>query len=171
MTTRDIIQHLFSDENRGEYAIVRAMGQRASLGVLIKSEKIRFGVVGAINTVVDFVVLLLLAIVFGVPAVFANVVSTSCAMTVSFVLNKRSVFKNTDKNNRKQVVRFLLVTVSGIWVVQSILIVFLNASFEIIFPAAEEALLLFAAKGIATIASLCWNYIGYKRFVFRKSES
>lgn len=138
---------------------------------ILKSEKIRFAIVGGINTAVDFIVLLALSVLVGVPVVFANIVSTSCAMTVSFVLNKRAVFGNTDRRNKRQVISFLAVTLSGIWLVQSLVIAVVFKGLMSLSSQYDSAVLLIAAKLFATIISLIWNYVGYSKFVFRKGTA
>jgi len=62
---------------------------------LASSQKVRFGLVGVVNTVVDFIVLNVLVSVVGIAIVPANIVSTTVAMLTSFTLNKKAVFQGS----------------------------------------------------------------------------
>lgn len=57
---------------------------------ILRHEKVRFAAVGAVNTGVDFGLLSLLALVIGWPILIANIVSTSSALVVSYILNKKN---------------------------------------------------------------------------------
>lgn len=133
---------------------------------LAKYEKVRFVMVGSVNTLVDFAVLVILATMIGLPAIIANVLSTSCALAVSFLLNKKAVFGDTDPHNRQQLVLFIIVTLSGVWVLQGVLILAISSWLQLLALGTTESLLL--AKVIATVGSLVWNYVWYSRVVFKK---
>lgn len=135
---------------------------------ILRSEKIRFGLVGAFNTGVDFGVLFILARLMGVPTLVANVVSTTCALIVSYTLNKKAVFRNTDTRNHRQVLLFVVVTLAGLWGVQSAVIMASTAMLHGLIT--NSGLLLLVTKGIATLFSLVWNYLWYSRVVFRKDS-
>lgn len=140
---------------------------RAFIDKTLASQKVKFGLVGAINTSIDFVILLALARLLGVPVVFANMLSTSCAMAVSYVLNKKTVFGNSDPNNRRQIFQFIAVTLTGLWVLQSGIIFLVTTNLSQI---GNNELVLLCAKVLATIATLVWNYLWYSRVVFRKKN-
>ena len=141
----------------------RALAQKT-----LSSEKIRFGLVGVVNTVVDFAVLFTLARVVGIPVIAANILSTSCAMVASYVLNKNAVFGNTDRHNHRQVLLFVAVTLAGLWVLQSAVIVTVETLLSSI---GNHGLVLLLAKVVATGASLVWNYLWYSRVVFKKERT
>jgi putative flippase GtrA len=136
-----------------------------------KYEKIRFALVGAINTLVDFIIFLTLAKMIGLPAVAANVISTSCALAVSYLLNKKAVFGDTNSNNRQQVTQFIVVTLSGLWVLQAIVITMMASLLNDIVPQLPSVVVLIMAKAVATVFSLTWNYLWYSRVVFRKARA
>lgn len=135
---------------------------------VFRSEKLRFGAVGVVNTVIDFSILFLLTSFFAVPAIFANIVSTSVALCVSFLLNKRAVFKNTSEGWGRQLVLFAAITLTGLWGLQTIVILTVVGAFEQFIG---HTWVLLVAKLIATIASLAWNYLWYSRVVFRSASS
>lgn len=133
---------------------------------MIRSEKIRFGAVGVVNTAVDFAVLFLLAVGLGIPSMLANIGSTSVALSVSYLLNKKAVFRSTSTNNVRQFALFVAVTLVGLWVVQGSVIV---VALEVLQSAGlHEATALLVAKLVATCFSFIWNYLWYSRVVFRK---
>lgn len=134
---------------------------------VLASKKIRFGLVGLVNTGVDFSILFILARIIGLPVIVANVISTSCSMTVSYLLNKKAVFGNTDKNNKRQVALFVIVTLTGLWGLQSLIIMIVSELLRDMF---NSDVILLVAKLLATVASLIWNYILYSRVVFRGSR-
>lgn len=122
--------------------------------------KLRFALVGGINTAIDFGVLFIFN-GLGVNKYVANFISTSVAFSFSFFANRSFTFKS-NKSAQKQIVPFLVVTITGLWILQPIII------WLVLLPlgALEETAALFIAKLIATIASLVWNYIFYSRVVF-----
>lgn len=135
---------------------------------LLRHEKVRFAAVGAINTSVDFIVFFTLANLLPIPTIVANILSTTTALAVSYLLNKKAVFGNTDANNVRQVVLFVVVTLAGLWVLQGIAITLLAPLLQ---PVVGKNGSLLLAKLIATLFSLTWNYIWYSRVVFRKSRA
>ena len=131
------------------------------------AEKIRFAIVGGANTALDFIILFALTF-SGMDRIAANYVSTSVALIFSFFANKSFTFKDKTGNSKKQFILFIVITLIGLWVIQPIIIwVSTNALEQYI---ANEAVTLFIAKLIATIASLIWNYLLYSRLVFKKTD-
>ena len=62
------------------------------------ADKLRFIIVGSINTVIDFSILFTLATIFNTPKELANFISTFVAFLFSFFANKKYTFKSTSKN-------------------------------------------------------------------------
>ena len=139
----------------------------------------KFGVVGVINTVIDFAIFNALGKFAGWPPIPANIASTSVAMIFSFFANKRLVFKQNSGSMLKQAGVFLIITAFGLYVIQTGIIWLLVHQWT-----APTALLVKvvrgvgihwfkddfyvnnSAKAVATLASLTWNYIMYKKVVF-----
>ena len=131
-----------------------------------KSTKpLRFILVGIANTAIDFIVLLSLT-AGGLPLVLSNILSTSVALTFSFFANRTFTFGSTGKK-RSQAVRFLLVTLVGLWVLQPIVLVLAVPVLEGMLS--REASIV-VAKLIAIVVSMVWNYLLYDSLVFRKSQ-
>lgn len=133
------------------------------------ADKLRFTIVGSINTVIDFSILFTLATLFNVPKELANFVSTFVAFLFSFFANKKYTFKSTSKNLKKQFLLFTIVTLFGLWVIQTIIITAITPVFTNLGVNKATALLI--SKLIATIASLIWNYTLYSKLVFKKSKN
>jgi len=129
------------------------------------AEKIRFILVGGFNTALDFGILFFLTFL-GVDKYIANYFSTGIALIFSFFANKTFTFKHKTGNAKKQFALFLIITIIGLWVIQPIVIWASTAVLTPYIP--NEAINLFIAKLIATVASLIWNYILYSRIVFKK---
>ena len=118
---------------------------------LKNSQEFWFVVVGGLNTILDFVILFSLT-AFNVPIIIANIFSTGITFANSFSLNKKITFKSISKNKKelvREITLFIIITI-----------------FENIFKNNKIALLI--SKLIATIFSLIWNFILYKKVVFKK---
>lgn len=131
------------------------------------AEKLRFAVVGGANTAIDFAVLFALTFA-GVDKIVANYASTSVALIFSFFANKSFTFKDKSGNAKKQFILFLIITLAGLWILQPIIIWISTSTLAPYIS--NEAVNLFVAKLIATVASLIWNYLLYSRLVFKKSN-
>jgi len=132
--------------------------------------KLRFGVVGATNTLIDFGLLFICFNFFGLTKISSNIISTSVAFIFSFFANKRYTFKSKNNQNIiREVVLFTIVTLFGLWVIQNLIIHFLTPVF--IGFDLDKNLALLVSKLIATGASLVWNYLLYSRVVFKNSSA
>lgn len=129
------------------------------------AEKIRFGLVGVINTALDFGVLLLLVKIFKFSAIGGNYISTSIALIFSFFANKKFTFKNNDKTQARQFIVFLVITLVGLWILQPLAIS--GIGFMISGITLNSSVELLIEKLFATLVSLIWNYLMYRKFVFK----
>lgn len=127
--------------------------------------KVRFGLVGAANTALDFGLLLVLANFFAVPHVIANIISSSIAFVSSFFANKKYTFKTTGQSVVREMILFTVITLFGLWVIQSAIITLLTPPIQSIVT--NDTITLVIAKLIATLASLTWNYVLYSKVVFK----
>jgi hypothetical protein cdiviTM7_02105 len=133
------------------------------------ADKLRFTIVGGVNTALDFSILFILTMLFNAPKELANFISTFVAFLFSFFANKKYTFKSTSKNLKKQFLLFTIVTLFGLWVIQTIIIATITPIFTNIGVNKPAALLI--SKLIATVASLIWNYTLYSKVVFKKPKS
>ncbi len=127
------------------------------------AEKLRFGLVGVANTAIDFGILFGL-VFLGVDKLVANFFSTGIAFVFSFFVNRSFTFKSVGGNTKRQFVYFLIITLSGLWIIQPLII---NGVATILANhGLSSGFILLAGKLIATVATLIWNYILYKKHVF-----
>jgi len=143
----------------------------------------RFAVVGIANAAVSFGILNLLFFGLHFSKIAASLVSTACAVMFSFVLNRNFVFADTSKRARKQILPFVLVTISGSIGVLNLVYICSVALLERhglwITPLIHVVTRLhlsqsFVEINLSTIAgaivSMMWNYNGYRLFVFRHAD-
>ncbi len=133
-----------------------------------QADKIRFVLVGSANTTIDFSILFILVNLTKLPIFYSNVVSTSVALSFSFIANKRFTFKDKNPDTRKQLIRFLAITLTGLWLVQPIIIGLVGASFH--YSKLDENIILLVGKLSASCFTLVWNYVMYKKFVFSSNK-
>lgn len=131
-----------------------------------KSQLIRFGLVGGVNTALDFGLLFALKSI-GLTAMMANVFSTSIAFVFSFFANKKYTFKSSGTNIVREMILFVVVTLSGLWVLQTGVIWLALPHLSKLLGSPEVGLLV--TKLIATAVSMTWNYILYDKLVFKKT--
>jgi putative flippase GtrA len=120
---------------------------------------LRFSVVGTIGAVVDFGVLNLLILLFGLAKVWANTCSFSAAVCSNFLWNRLWTYPETRGDPvLPQLTRFALVNVIGLGINQAIFLSLDRWVFTGWGPLGYNL-----AKVIATGVVLFWNF-GVNRF-------
>jgi len=89
------------------------------------ADKIRFALVGGTNTAIDFGILFTLKLI-GLPEIPSNFISTSIALIFSFFANKKFTFKDTNTQDKTQFIKFLSITLFGLWIIQPVILWFFN---------------------------------------------
>lgn len=151
----------------------------------------RFGIVGVANTLIDFGLLNLITRSTNLNDVTANVFSASVAMVFSFFANRYFVFHaGKQKSLGRQALEFFPITAFGVIVVQAAVIYFFEqlwtwpvhvvvsifTSIGVIglhvgpITVDDKFVITNGVKVLATIASLTWNYIMYKKVVFKDTS-
>jgi putative flippase GtrA len=115
----------------------------------------------------------------------AKLVSGGVAMAVSFLLNRSWVFASRHAGRSGQVARFLVTTISASWGIQLALTQFFSSAWPVpgllvyalldrvglasMAPGilTEAAAIKTVAFGLATSASMAWNFVLYRTWVFR----
>lgn len=130
----------------------------------------KFAAVGAFNTFLDWGVLNMLIAISGVASglLFAGFkgISFVVANTGSYFWNKYWTFDQKGTASAKEIGKFFLVSVIGFGInvgVASFLVNIVSAPTA--FSAAQWANV---GAAVATVASLIWNFLGYKFLVFVK---
>jgi len=120
---------------------------------------VRFGMVGTVNTVLDFSVYYGLTRYFdfwGRHLVTSAVASFAVGVTSSFILNNFWTFRQEASGWLQRAPRFLLVALSGMsWNALLLWIMVSLGTYDLI------------AKASATVVVLFWNFNMQKRWTFR----
>jgi len=141
---------------------------------LFHNTKLRFIAAGITTTGVDFVFFNIGITLLSLRPAFANILSTSVAMTVSYLLNKKVVFKAEGKTLSRQLPSFLAVTIFTQWIVQTVVI---TGGIPVIetflrFIGYNNNNVSWLASNIAKVMAIAigavTNYMLYSRWVFRK---
>lgn len=134
-------------------------------------EFLKFLIVGFLNTAIDFGILNLISMKYhvysGVKILGVNPFSFIIAVTNSFFWNKYFTFSEKTDTEISEVSRFLTVTFIGLLINTSIItLIIVYVPFDSLSPERK----LNIAKVFATAASLLWNFLGMKIFVFNSSS-
>lgn len=129
--------------------------------------KIRFSLVSSIATAIDFSLLLFITS-FGLGTITANYISSSIAFVFSFFANKKFAFRTPDHHIKREAVLFIIVTLTGIWLLQPLIIWKIEDMFDQSFQ--PTWLLVIIAKVVASFVTFIWNYFFYTRLVFKKKK-
>ncbi len=126
--------------------------------VLAKQKEIvrfvKFATVGAIGTVVDFGVLNLLILVFGIAKFWANTCSFSAAVLSNFIWNRLWTFpESREERLLPQLMQFALVSVGGYIINQTIFLGLDSLVFHIWGTLGYNI-----SKAIAILVVLFWNF-------------
>lgn len=128
----------------------------------------KFLVVGAINFLVDFGVLTLLNGVLGMMLAPANVISYTCGVINSFLLNRYWTFKIKHKFASIHFVKFVFVNLVSLGVnTLAVWVLVEMYGFTLGIFGIEN----FYAKLIATAFSFTVNFAGNKLLVFKEDKS
>ena len=132
----------------------------------------KFASVGALNSSIDFGILNILMLVSGVTGgiifVVFKAISVSLAIVNSYLWNKFWVFQAEGKA-AAEFTKFFVVSIIGVGVNVGMAHLLVN----VIGPSWGIGPQIWAniGAGISVLATLFWNFFGYKFFVFRKSET
>lgn len=128
----------------------------------------RFALVGVVNTALDFLLFGLLSLL-GAPLLVANFFSTSAGMTFSYVANRSWAFRST-VSMRSSLGPFLLVSATGLWLVQPALIA-LTAHLLDDSGLTVDLRTIWVPKAMAIAVGMLWNLAWYRWVVFAPRES
>lgn len=149
----------------------------------------KFGVVGILNTLIDYVLFMALTKIFSIPLTqvwIAKAISGTAAIVNSFYLNRRWVFRAEEGGRGvRQGLRFIGATVIGVYIIQTSLTQLFSSSWPILGEESYKAIdwiglagllpgvlteafvIKTVAFSLATAVSLSWNFLLYKYWVFR----
>lgn len=133
----------------------------------ITPRKIRFSLVSSISTAIDFSILLTLT-GLGTPLLVANFISTSTSFIFNFFASKKYAFKTPDHHIKHEAAKFIVVTLTGIWIIQPLIMWPLEPFIQTF--GLQGFMVVVIAKLIASTATFIWNYLLYTRLVFNKKK-
>lgn len=140
-----------------------------------------FCVVGLLNTLIDFAIYNVLARPpFRLSRIKSNLVSTTMAMGFSFTVNLVFVFSPLHTMLQSRVPKFFVVTLISLYGLQTAVIYLLSQVYTVPARLAlkcarrfhftqsvpDDLIVRNAVKLFATIASLIWNFVWYKYYVY-----
>lgn len=128
----------------------------------LAGQVVRFGIVGVLNTVVDFGLLNILYHVVGLPLLVANTISVSAGILNSFLWNKHWTFSAGGWTRwRREALVFvgvsfvgLLLNDAGIYVIHTLW-------------GDTSVMAVNVQKLGASVLSMTWNFVGYRLIAFR----
>ena len=139
---------------------------------------IKFIVVGVVNFLVDYGVLTLLNVVLGWPLVLSNIISYSCGVINSFLLNRFWTFKMKLKFFSKYNIRLKNKTIHPVFVSFDFLkFIFVNLAslgvntLAVYILGDLYGLPTIVAKLVATAFSFTVNFAGNKLLVFKATPA
>lgn len=116
----------------------------------------RFAAVGALTTLLDMALFNTLYLV-GVPPLPSNLVSYSCGIAVSYMLNRTWTFRAA--RSHAQAVKFVVATVAGLLISTAIV-----STLALLIPAP-------IAKLVSVPIVFVWNYLTSRLWVFREAAA
>ena len=157
------------------FFVVMAVAALAIAGVIAKRIPIvlqlaKFAAVGAFNTFLDWGVysfLILITHIYTGPAIaLFKAMSFVVAVIGGYLWNKYWTFNATEKSTPNEMALFLTVSVIGATINVSLtwFIVQMLTGTQVVTPQQLAQI----AAGMATVASMVWNFLGYKFIVFKK---
>lgn len=132
----------------------------------------KFGLVGVINTVIDFSVLNFLIFIFGLSAgsynyIVFKMISFMVAVTNSYFMNKYFVFNSKqEKPKYKEFITFLNVSAVGIVINFLIAFLFFWISSRLYNSSGSTLAVANVGAILGSLSVFVWNFFGYKFFVF-----
>lgn len=151
---------------------------------IFKSRINRFAVVGVANAAISFGLLNFSFYFLHQSKIVSSIIGTGTALVFSFVLNRNFVFSDKSQKAHKQALPFMLVTITGSFIVLNLVYIFtlkvLLAGHEslIITPIKTITGITFSSNFVdinvstvvGAIAAMIWNYNGYRLFVFKGAK-
>ena len=129
---------------------------------------LKFIVVGIINFVVDFGIFKLLSSVVGMPVALSNIISYTCGVINSFLLNRYWTFKIKHRFLSPHFAKFVFVNLISLGV-NTLAVWVLVELYG--FNSGLLGIENLYAKLIATVFSFTVNFAGNKLLVFREEKA
>ena len=141
----------------------------------------RFAVVGVIGAVVDFGVMNLLVSMFGMPFLYAGIISFICAILSNFTWNRYWTYPDSrSKEVRRQLIQFAIVSVIGLAIripilaiMEPALINLLESMFGISIMGlfTPEFIAHNVTLAFAVLVVMFWNFFANRYWTYSDVES
>jgi putative flippase GtrA len=119
---------------------------------------VKFGIVGAIGTIVDITILVFLKEVVGLNVYVANSFSFTLAVLNNYTLNSLWTFADQEKEHRRQLLQFFIVSAVGLALSQALLFFFHDVMH----------LHYLIAKCLGILIVLFWNFFANRFWTFKQ---
>ena len=119
---------------------------------------IKFGIVGAIATLVDFGILVLLKELLHIEVLIASSISFCVSVAVNYILSMAFVFQSKNRNKVKEFVVFVLLSMGGLGLNQ--LILWVGVTFTPMY--------YLVVKSFAIVVVPVYNFVTRKIFLESK---
>ena len=120
---------------------------------------LKFGVVGTIAFFIDYGVLMLLSVGFGVDPVFAAAISFTVSLIFNYLASMRFVFTHRDDlSKRREFVIFVILSVIGLGINELVMVIGTNALGTSPFS-------ITVTKVAATAILMVWNFFSRKKWL------
>ena len=156
------------------------------MGVVKKIVAFRFGrfvIIGVCNTIINFAILNFAFYGLHQGKLVSSFIATGCAVIFSFILNRNFVFLDKKRPAMKLVI-FIVVTVSGILIVQNSIYalgIYLLRNHEVgvinfihgltKISLSKNFVDVNLSNVVASLLVMVWNYNGYRWFVFKAERT
>ncbi len=119
---------------------------------------VKFAIVGAIGTCVDLGTLVILKEVVGLNVYLANFFSFSLAVVNNYSWNSHWTFADQEKEHRRQIVQFVIISVIGL-ILSEILLFFFHDIMQLHY---------LIAKCLGILVVLFWNFFANRFWTFKQ---
>lgn len=130
---------------------------------------VRFMLVGALGTWIDFSVFALLHLWLGVPTLLANTFSYGLGIVNNYILHRRWTFAHRPRRSTgKQFSQFAGVSLSAL-LINNVIVLLLTPVLSKLF--AEGTLAVYLAKMAAIGVGMLWNLLANYLWIFRAAPA
>ncbi len=130
----------------------------------------KYVTVGAMGTLIDVVLFMLLRIRFGISDLLANTAAYGAGTVNNFIVHRRWTFAGQRQQRKAvgvQFAKFVAVNLTAL-AVNNLLLVLLEPTFDTLFDASEFGEML--AKGLAMTAGMCLSFALQRAWTFRTTH-
>ena len=121
----------------------------------IINQVIKFGIVGVIATIIDFVVLYILTDFLDVHYLISSIISFTVSVIFNYIYSIKWVFKINHKQTKKDFITFVILSIIGLCINELILYVMVD----------KLSLYYMISKIFATSIVMIYNFITRKKII------